>query len=324
MKKSYAELREILGKQRVKTNEPIAPYTYIKIGGPADLFFIATNITDLTKAVKAAIRLVVPYVVLGGGSNILVSDLGFRGLVIKNRADKISIKRYRGKIQGKKLAVTDAKVEAESGAITNHLVRYTIQEGLSGLEYFLGIPGTVGGAIYNNAHYKDQQIGSLVDEVKVISKNGKERIYQRKQMKFSYDSSILQKTGELITTVTFHLPGGDSRALWKKAEALARQRSATQPLNLPSSGCMFKNLKQDSRKTRLVESYSAGWFIDKAGLKGLRVGGAIVSEKHANFIVNTGGATANDVLKLSELVRSKVRHQFGITLDLEVFKIGVF
>ncbi|OGY18926.1 MAG: UDP-N-acetylenolpyruvoylglucosamine reductase [Candidatus Chisholmbacteria bacterium RIFCSPHIGHO2_12_FULL_49_9] len=324
MKKTYEKLTRLMGTTRLKTDEPLAPYTYFKIGGPADLFFIATSGDELTKAIKAAIKSQVPYVVLGGGSNVLVGDKGFRGLVIKNRADKIKVRKYRGKIQGKQLALTAVKVEAESGVITNHLVRYTIHEGLAGLEYFLGVPGTIGGAIYNNAHFKNQLIGERVSEVKLINKQGRERTRRGDQMKFAYDYSILQKTGEVVTSVIFQLKGGDSRALWKKAEAFAHLRVQTQPLNFPSSGCMFKNPAREDGYGRRLLAQSAGWLIDKTGLKGLAVGGAMVSPKHANFIINTGQATAGDVLGLVAKVRTAVNKKFGVALKFEVFQLGEF
>ena len=324
-KDAYAFLTHKLGITRVKTNEPLAPHTYMKIGGPADVLFVATSLAELTGAVKAAVAAKVPFIILGGGSNVLVGDRGFRGLVIKNRADRIAIRRYKGKIQGKRLSLTEAKVETESGAITNYLVRYTVSEGLSGLEYFLGVPGTVGGAIYNNAHFMDRYIGSVVTEVRVIDRQGREHTYQKNQMKFSYDYSILQETGEIATLVTFRLKAGDTHKLWKKAEAFALSRSRTQPLNFPSSGCIFKNpnasgISYGEKKS----SASAGWLIDEAGLKGVTIGGAMVSPKHANFIVNTGKATAADVLKLAERVRQTVLGKFGVDLSLEVFKIGEF
>jgi UDP-N-acetylmuramate dehydrogenase len=326
MIKNHKKLIEILGKDRVQLNELLSKHTYFKIGGPADLFFSAHNLDDLKNSVQASVNLNIPFFILGGGSNILVGDKGIRGLVIKNRADKITIHKFTGKIKGKNISVAEAQVTAESGVITNLLVRRTIQEGLAGLEYFLGVPGTVGGAIYNNSHFQDQLIGNFTKDVLVLDKNGDERLYTNKEMKFAYDYSILQETREVILSVTLILKGGNLNHLWKKAEQYAKTRSETQPLNLPSAGSMFKNpLKEKvdlerEQPTRI----SAGYLIDKAGLKGIKVGAAMVSDKHANFIINTGGATAEDVCELIDLIRKKVKDKFNVDLEMEVFKVGEF
>ncbi len=325
MKNSYLNIIKRLGKNRVQLNEPLDRHTYIKIGGPADLFFIANNLEELTSAVRSAIKEKIDLFVLGGGSNILVSDKGYRGLVIKNRADKISFHKFTGKVHDKKAKIDAAEITAESGAITNLLVRRSIQEGLEGLEYFLGVPGTLGGAIYNNSHYQQQLIGDVVHSVQVLDNKGKEKVYTKEQMQFSYDYSILHKTKEIVLSVTFRLQGQESQKLWRKAELFARNRSETQPLNFPSSGCMFKNPeKEKDNYTDTKSKLSAGYLIDKVGLKGTKIGNIKVSEKHANFMVNIGGATAKDVLKLVKLVQDKVNKKFGIKLEMEVFKVGEF
>lgn len=326
MRKNEQVLMQKLGKKRVSLLEPLAQHTYMKVGGPADLFYVARTDAELKNAVKLAIQLEIPYFILGGGSNILVSDKGVRGLVIKNRADRIVIQAMKGKVRSRAMDVEAARVKAESGVITNLLVRKTIDRGLSGLEYFLGVPGTVGGAIYNNSHFQTELIGNFVESVSVISRRGEEKVYTRSQMRFDYDYSVLQKTRETVISATFLLKGGDPKKLWEKAEDFARIRSITQPLNFPSSGCMFKNIKSEPRTYGQERKglTSAGYLIDKAGLKGSKVGAAMVSDKHASFIVNTGGATANQVIELSELVKDRVRKKFGVTLKLEVFKVGEF
>jgi UDP-N-acetylmuramate dehydrogenase len=326
MKLIYKKLIETLGQDRVQLNEPLSRHTYYKIGGPADLFFTAHNLVDLKRSIQVSSKLSVPYFIVGGGSNILAGDKGFRGLVIKNRADKITIHKLTGKIKNEKIAINKAQVTAESGVITNLLVRRTIQEGLSGLEYFLGVPGTIGGAIYNNSHYKDQLIGNFVDKVKVLDKKGHELVYTKNQMQFAYNYSILQKTKEVILSVTFLLKGSDANKLWKKAEGFAKKRSETQPLNFPSAGSTFKNPQKNLLEIGADKPIrpTSGYLIDKAGLKGTKVGGAMISKKHANFIVNTGGATAKDVCELIEIVKEKVKDKFNIDLEMEVFKVGEF
>ncbi len=326
MKNNFNTIIEKLGNKRVLRNEPLSRHTYMKVGGPADLFFVAHNADDIMLATQYAIEQHIPYFILGGGSNILVGDKGIRGLVIKNRADTIKIIKRKGKIKENRVDLKTAHVVVESGVITNLLVRRTIDESLAGLEYFLGVPGTIGGAIYNNSHFKTELIGNYVECVEVIGHTGKRKVYSKSQMKFQYDSSVLQKTHEAILSVTFLLKGGDKKILWKKAEEYARYRSDSQPLNFPSSGCMFKNV--DTYKGKYGQDRdgltSAGYLIDKAGLKGTRVGKAEVSQKHASFIINRGGATAREVANLIELVQAKVKDKHGVQLEMEVFKVGEF
>lgn len=325
MNQAAKQLIRKLGTKRVSVGEPLAPHTYMKVGGPADLFYVARSSEDLAKAVQAASEAKVPYFILGGGSNILVGDKGVRGLVIKNRADAILIQKVTGTVKGKKMAVEEAMVVAESGVITNLLVRRTIDEGLSGLEYFLGVPGTLGGAIYNNSHFQTELIGNLVETVTVLGGGGRQKAYTRDEMRFGYDSSILQETREPVIRVTFLLKGGDPKKLWKRAEEFARYRSQSQPLAFPSSGCIFKNVKANGTYGHERKGLtSAGYLIEKAGMKGKRVGAAMVSDKHASFIVNTGGATAREVNLLIEKVRTAVREKFGVILEMEVFKVGEF
>jgi UDP-N-acetylmuramate dehydrogenase len=313
-----------IGRDKVSFNEPLKNHTWIKIGGPADLFFVAQSFGDLLTAVSAAVRRGIAYTVLGGGSNVLVKDGGIRGLTIKNRADKISFGGFKGKVKGKKAGVDKAIVKAESGAIVNQLVRFSLDESLGGLEEFLGIPGTVGGAIYNNSHHLTHLIGDYVSEVSVVGEDGKEKIYKKGDLKFAYDYSVLQKTNEVVLWASFLLKAGDKADLWKKAEAALKRRRDTQPLEKASSGCMFKNIGEANAILYNTpnRSTSAGFLIDKAGLKGLKVGGAIVSEKHANFILNTDNAKAKDVMDLSNLVIEKIKEKYGVPLEREVFFIG--
>lgn len=326
MKPEYKKLINVLGEKRVQLNEPLANHTYMKVGGPADLFYLSRSVAELIKAVKAAIELKVPYFILGGGSNILVGDKGMRALVIKNRADKIAIKKFKGKIKNRKVALEKAGVIAESGVITNLLVRTTIDAGLAGLEYFLGVPGTIGGAVYNNSHFKSQLLGNCIEEVRVLDREGNQKTYTKEQMQFAYDYSILQETKEIALAASFLLKGSDPKKLWKKAEQFARYRSQTQPLNFPSSGCIFKNVgaKQGIYGQENQGLTSAGYLIEAAGLKGTKVGGAEVSQKHASFIINTGGATAAQIIELIKIVKKKVKAKFGVELELEVFKVGEF
>lgn len=296
----------------------------MKVGGPADIFFIATSKADLIDAVQSAIKHKIPYTVLGAASNVLIKDGGVRGLVIKNRADAISLAGFKGKVTASKAGVQSALVKAESGAIMNQLVRFCIDQSLAGLEEFLGIPGTVGGAVYNNSHHLDHLIGDYVATITVLDKHGRIKTYQQSELNFSYDYSILQKTQDTILDITFMLTAGNKQELWSRAEAALARRRDTQPLEIPSSGCMFKNIGQANaiRFNTPNHSTAAGFLIDRAGLKGSQVGGAQVSTKHANFLVNTGAATASDIITLSNQIKQTVKEKYGLELQEEVFVIG--
>jgi len=313
---------DTFGSARVKLNEPLSNHTYIKIGGPADILIQVNTRQELIDAYTLAKTHHLPIYILGSGSNIIVADGGIRGLVIKNRADQIKTVNFQGGVKDRSVKLASATIEVESGVITNHLVRYTIDEGLAGLEYFLGIPGTVGGAVYNNSHYQQELIGNHIKEVLVLTHRLKQKVYTQSQLKFAYDFSILQLTKELVLSATFTLAGGDKQQLWDKATGFAKNRAETQPLSQPNSGCMFQNLSPSQVEMLGASSASTGSLIDQAGLKGIQVGGAQISTKHANFVVNTGAATAADVKKLISLVKRRVKAKFGITLKPEVFFVG--
>lgn len=306
----------------IQSQVNLAKHTYFKLGGPADYFVEAKTKEELVEAVRYAIEQKLPYLVLGGGSNVLIGDQGFRGLVIKNRTSSVKIKGFAGGVEKGKLDLKEAIVEADSGVTANYLIRYTLDEGLAGLEDMLGLPGTVGGAVYNNSHHLDKLWGDHLVEVEVLDLEGKIKKYTQKECQFDYDYSVFHKTKETILSASFQLKRGDKAKLWEVATEAVKRRSSTQPLGLPSSGCMFKNISLADRMRLGVPTASAGYLIDKAGLKGLSVGGAKVSDVHANFIVNDGTAKASDVNELVALVRIKVKEKFGVDLIEEVILIG--
>lgn len=303
----------------VKNNEPLSLHTSIKIGGPAKYYSEALNKEDLINAVRTALQLKIPYFVLGGGTNVLFKDGGFDGLVIRNKAQAISIQGFKGKIQKGQLNLNEIILEAESGATINQLVRYTIEESLQGLEYFLGQPGTVGGSVYNNSHWKGNLIGDCTISAEIINSNGEAEEVAKNYFKFGYDQSILQKTKETVLSVKFKLVKGNKDTLWQVANETLAYRKETQPA-FPSLGCTFQNInKSDAMRLATPNlTCSAGYLIDAAGLKGKAIGGAQISEKHANFILNTGNATSSDVLSLIKLIKFKVVEKFGVTLKEEI------
>jgi len=325
---NYTFIIQALGRDKLKFDEPLTLHTYFKLGGPADLFYEAKTLEELTLAVQAAILYKVPYLVIGGGSNILVTDTGYRGLIIKNKTTGIKLKGITGGVEAGKIDLKEAIVQADSGVPANLLIRYTLDQGLLGLEDMLGLPGSVGGAVYNNSHHLKNLFGDHVIEVEAIDKLGEIKKYTQSELQFDYDYSIFHKTKEIILSATFQLKRGDKDALWSIANEAVKRRSSTQPLGVPSSGCIFKNIPlADAMRLGLPAQAgtplrSVGYLIDKAGLKGTRVGGAVVSDVHANFIVNDGTATSQDVLELIKEIKNKIKTKFGVSLTEEVILIG--
>jgi len=297
---------------RIKQNEPLSHHSSIKVGGPAKWYYEAQIREDLINAVKTAIRLKVTYFVLGGGTNVLFKDEGFDGLIVRNKTQNINLQGFKGRIEKGQLNLNEIVITSDSGVTMNQLVRYTIEEGLEGLEYYLGQPGTVGGAIYNNAHWRQNLIGDKIISAEIINKDGEVVIVGKDYFKFGYDMSLLHKTKETVLSVKFQLIKGDKDTLWQRATETLEYRKLTQP-SFPSLGCTFQNPPN--------LTCSAGYLIDSVGLKGKIIGGAQISEKHANFILNIGGATSSDVLSLIKLIKSKVVKKFGIELKEEIVTI---
>lgn len=300
------------GPRRLLPAHQLAPYTTFGIGGPADWFLDAVSSDEIVTAVRAAALDGLPVTVLGGGSNVLAGDRGIRGLVLRPRATGIE-------------RVAPDRARAEAGVSINGLVRWAIREGLGGIEAWAGTPGTVGGAIVGNAHWAGREIGGLVEEVALLEHDGTVRVVAAGDMEFGYDRSRLQRTGEILLRATFVLtPGESPDALRATARASLLLRKRTQPLRVPSAGCIFQNPMPGVDAVPEGLPWSAGALIDRAGLKGRAIGGARVSPVHANFIVNEGGATARDVCELIEACREAVRRRFGVALREEIVRLGEF
>ena len=298
------------GAGRLVKNRPLAPLTTFRIGGPADLFFDAVSTDDLVLALRAAAADGFRCTLLGGGSNLLISDHGIRGLVIRVRSSRITL------LEG-------GLVQADAGVTINGLVRWTIREALTGLEAWAGTPGTVGGALSGNAHWAGRTISEFVHEVAVVGPAGDVSVWPASGMAFGYDTSRLQRSDECAIWATFRLtPAGDPEALRATARASLHYRKRTQPLRMPSAGCIFQNPVPGRDRLPDGMPWSAGALIDRAGLKGRAIGGARVSPIHANFIVNEGGATAQDVRQLIRLCHDEVRRQFAVELREEIVSLG--
>lgn len=297
-------------------NEPMNKHTSFKVGGPARYFVKAESLDDLKKALDLAREKGLPYFILGNGTNLLVSDKGFDGLVIT--------------LAGEFSEIVDLGSGAfKVGAATplGRFARTAMKLGFAGIHKLAGIPGTLGGAIYMNAGAYGQEIGTCCTQVTVLDCDGNIREFAASECGFGYRQSIFQKNSAIILSATFLLPTAASLGKTtadleaELAECMAK-RKASQPLNMPNAGSTFKRLEAGSADT--PTQIAPGYYIEQAGLKGHRIGGAEVSTVHANFIVNAGGATANDIMELSEFVQNKVAEKFGIELHREIILLGKF
>jgi len=276
----------------IKRDAMLKDYTYISIGGPVDILTIPEGVEDfkwlMTFIRKEGFR----YFILGNGTNLIFSDKGFRGIVVKmNRC-----------FQGMK--VYDKEIFAGSGVDLSKLILTSAEDALSGLELLSGIPGTVGGAIWMNAGAFGREIKDCVKSVHYMNKNGEEK---EGEIEFSYRKSPFRK-GDIITGALFGFEKRDKRQIMEEIERIKRKRMEKQPLEFASAGSVFKN----------PSNSSAGEIIDRLGMKGMRIGDAELSTKHANFIINRGNATSNDVKSIVEKIKEKVRKEEGIELELEV------
>src|SRR3989344_4736901 len=298
----------MLNLTNLKENVALAPYTTYKIGGKADYFFTAYNKDELVKAINESKNKKVPFFVLGSGANILVGDKGFRGLVIHNKAQNFRFEQNF--------------LLAESGALVSSLINASFEKGLSGLEHFAGIPSTVGGAIRQNLHFLSPDrkntifIESVVGDGLVLEGEIEKRV-EKDYFQFGYDNSILHHDKNVfVLEITFNLKNKDPELIKSQIAANLDWRNEKQPplSAFPSCGSVFKK----------IEGIGAGRLIEQCDLKGKQIGGAMISEKHANYIVNTGNATAQDVRELITLVQEKVFKETGFKLESEISFIGEF
>ena len=305
-------LEQKFGADRVRRNVPLAPMTTFKVGGPADLFLETQSEAETIDAVRMAHAAGTKVTLLGGGSNVLVADGGVRGLVVRPKGGTVT-------------PIGDRLVRVDAAVTINGLVRWTINRGYAGLEAWAGTPGTVGGAIYGNAHWKSTNIGELVESVRLVRPDGTLLQAPADRMEFDYDYSRLKRTGEIVLWAAFRVtPGADPAALRAVARESLAFRKRTQPLESPSAGCIFMN--PDPVRDRVPDGIppSAGALVDRAGLKGVASRGARVSPAHANFIVNDGSASAADIRELIERCRTAVKDQFGVMLRNEIIYLGDF
>ncbi len=315
------DMKEQLMKKiglEVLENELLANYTTFKIGGPAKFFVRVNNKADLFKTLKAVKEFDLPFFTLGGGSNVLVADKGFDGLVIK--------------LHDGQAEFSGQTVKIFAGHSWAGLIRECVKKGLGGLEFGANIPGTVGGAVYGNAGAYGKGAGDYIQSVEVICLDDNEinlKILTKDDCAFNYRDSIFKKHKDwIISEIVFKLER-DEKAIekLKQIENEWQSRCDKQPLNLPSAGCSFKNVIYTGELDRFKEweikgKLPAAKFIEDADLKGMKIGGALVSDKHANFIVNTGNAKADDIVQLISVIKTRVRNEFGVQLEEEIQYVG--
>lgn len=309
---------------QILENEPMDKHTSFRVGGPARFFVKAESLADLKEAFALSREKGLPRFILGNGTNLLVSDNGFEGVVITLAGEFSDIAD---------LGAGQFKVGAATPL--GRFARTALKQGYAGIHKLAGIPGTLGGAIYMNAGAYGQEIGTRCTQVITLDVEGNTHEYSNEDCAFGYRRSAFQKActaqAETIISATFQLESGSlagesqrqtvARLEAELAECMAK-RKASQPLNMPNAGSTFKRLDRGS--SEMPQQIAPGYYIEQAGLKGYRIGGAEVSTLHANFIVNAGGATARDILDLSDYVKARVAEKFGIELQREIILLGSF
>ena len=293
---------EIVGENKVLEQEPMARHTTFRIGGPADYFVELGSIEQIRAAIQVCREENLPWFVLGRGSNLLVSDKGYRGVILSIYKDF-----QKTEIQGETVTV-------QAGVLLTTLSGKVLDASLTGLEFASGIPGTIGGAVVMNAGAYGGEMKDIVRQVTVLDQDGEVRTLTCGEMQFGYRTSLAKKKGYIVLGAELTLKQGEKEKIRGEMQALKAKRIEKQPLEFPSAGSTFKR----------PEGYFAGKLIMDAGLRGAAVGGAQVSEKHCGFVVNTGNATAADVRELMRQVQGKVQEQFGVHLEPEVRFLGEF
>ncbi len=293
-------LEKFLPAENIYINEPMKKHTTFRIGGEADCFLRIENVEQLQKVQRYLCQLEIPYYVLGNGSNLLVSDAGYRGVILEI-ADRMN-----------EVSVEGDCIVAQAGAPMSKIARVAYENGLTGFEFASGIPGTIGGGVVMNAGAYGGELKQVVTWVTVVDREGEILELDNATMEFGYRTSVIKKHPFIVTRVRLQLEKGEPEEIKARMDELAAKRREKQPLEYPSAGSTFKR----------PEGYFAGELIMNAGLRGYCVGGAQVSEKHCGFVINTKDATAEDVKQLIEHVKHTVKEQFGVELEPEVIYLG--
>ena len=298
----YDRLIDILGAEAVLVDEPMKKHTTFRIGGPADYYVLPKTIEDVKKVTALCKEAEIPYYVLGNGSNLLVSDRGYRGVIIH---------LYRNM---NRIEVEGTTIRAQVGALLSQIAGEALRHSLTGFEFASGIPGTLGGAIVMNAGAYGGEMKDVLQEVTALSQDGEVRVLSREELDLGYRTSVIGKEGYIALEAVIALKEGDMEEIRAVMEDLKERRTTKQPLEYPSAGSTFKR----------PEGYFAGKLIQDTGLRGFSVGGAQISEKHCGFVINKNHATAEDVVTLMREVSDRVEAKFGVPLEPEVKKLGDF
>lgn len=298
MQEIYNKLITKIDSQKVLLNEPMSKHTTFKIGGPADIFVRVNDTEELIFLLSLAKTKNIPVTVIGNGSNVLVKDKGIRGIVLK--------------IDFKEILVNDKTLEIGAGALLSKVSRVALENELTGLEFASGIPGTFGGALYMNAGAYGGQIGDKIITTTYIDENLDIKTITQEENEFSYRKSVFHKNNGIILSGKIKLEKGNTKEIKKKMEEYSKSRKEKQPLNMPNAGSTFKR----------GDGFITAKLIDECGLKGYQIGDAQISTLHAGFIVNTGKATASDVLNLIKYTQEKVKEKFGVNIEPEIRILG--
>ncbi len=298
----YNGMMEIIDKNRIYTGEPMKNHTTFRVGGNADFFVVPQTVEEVKSVVALCREQNMPYYVLGNGSNLLVGDKGYRGVIIQI---------YKGM---NVINIEQTKIKVQAGALLSKIGNMALEAELTGFEFAAGIPGTIGGAVVMNAGAYGGEMKDVLESVTVLAPNGEVLELSADELELGYRTSVIPKREYIVLGATIALKKGDKTSIKAKMDEFRVQRTTKQPLEYPSAGSTFKR----------PEGYFAGKLIQDAGLRGFQVGGAQVSEKHCGFVINKESATAKDILDLMQQVSAIVREKFGVELEPEVKKLGEF
>ena len=298
----YGKLLNIMSEEQVKADEPMKIHTTFRVGGPAQFFVMPRTVEELQKVLVLCKEEKIPYYIVGNGSNLLVSDQGFAGIIIQIGREMNAVK------------VEGNVIRAQAGALLSGIANVALEAELAGFEFAAGIPGTLGGACVMNAGAYGGEMKDILREVTVLNPEGEVVTIPKEKLELGYRTSVIAKKGYIVVEAVMELHLGKKEEIRAFMNELRNKRVTKQPLEYPSAGSTFKR----------PEGYFAGKLIQDAGLRGFRVGGAQVSEKHCGFVINTGDATAADVAELIRQVTEKVEAAFHVTLEPEVKRLGEF
>lgn len=301
-KEFYERLIDIMGQESVFIDEPMEKHTTFRIGGPSDYFVLPKNIEEIQGVLTLCKEQNVPFYILGNGSNLLVSDTGFRGVMIH-------LGKYMNKIE-----VEGTCIRAQVGALLSKIAGEALRQELTGFEFASGIPGTLGGAVMMNAGAYGGEMKDVLEEVTALTPDGELLVLKKEELDLGYRTSVIGKKGYIALEALIRLEKGNPEEIRATMDDLTERRTTKQPLEYPSAGSTFKR----------PEGYFAGKLIQDAGLRGFTVGGAQISEKHCGFVINKDHATAKDVVELMREVSDRVEAKFGVPLEPEVKKLGDF